>query len=153
MFDKIEVWVDGGIKRGTDVVKALALGARGVGVGRAALFGLGAGGKEGVERVLEILKAETETCMRLLGVERVDQLGLQHVSDLRLGYECEAKELTIYTDRSTPVRWKRTSMTVQRHWNDRASAHEFSRDCNSPKVCRKNDKIYKSLNYRSHVAV
>jgi L-lactate dehydrogenase (cytochrome) len=153
VFDKIEVWVDGGIKRGTDVVKALALGARGVGVGRAALFGLGAGGKEGVERVLEILKAETETCMRLLGVERVDQLGLQHVSDLRLGYECEAKELTIYTDRSTPVRWKRTSMTVQRHWNDRASAHEFSRDCNSPKVCRKNDKIYKSLNYRSHVAV
>ncbi|KAF2640906.1 L-lactate dehydrogenase [Massarina eburnea CBS 473.64] len=80
VFDKIEVWVDGGIKRGTDVVKALALGARGVGVGRAALFGLGAGGKEGVERVLEILKAETETCMRLLGVERIDQLGLQHIN-------------------------------------------------------------------------
>ena len=53
VFDRIEVWVDGGIKRGTDVVKALCLGARGVGVGRAALFGLGAGGKEGVERVLE----------------------------------------------------------------------------------------------------
>ena len=53
MFDRIEVWVDGGIKRGTDVVKALCLGARGVGVGRAALFGLGAGGKEGVARVLE----------------------------------------------------------------------------------------------------
>ncbi|KAF1961171.1 L-lactate dehydrogenase [Byssothecium circinans] len=80
VFDKVEVWVDGGIKRGTDVVKALALGARGVGVGRAALFGLGAGGREGVERVLEILKAETETCMRLLGVERVDQLGLQHIN-------------------------------------------------------------------------
>jgi isopentenyl diphosphate isomerase/L-lactate dehydrogenase-like FMN-dependent dehydrogenase len=53
VFDKIEVWVDGGIKRGTDVVKALCLGARGVGVGRAALFGLGAGGKEGVARMLE----------------------------------------------------------------------------------------------------
>ena len=53
VFDKIEVWVDGGIKRGTDVVKALCLGARGVGIGRAALFGLGAGGKEGVARVLE----------------------------------------------------------------------------------------------------
>jgi L-lactate dehydrogenase (cytochrome) len=53
VFDRIEVWVDGGIKRGTDVVKALCLGAKGVGVGRAALFGLGAGGKEGVERVLE----------------------------------------------------------------------------------------------------
>ncbi|KAF2791382.1 hypothetical protein K505DRAFT_363876 [Melanomma pulvis-pyrius CBS 109.77] len=80
VFDRIEVWVDGGIKRGTDVVKALCLGARGVGVGRAALFGLGAGGKEGVARVLEILKAETETCMRLLGVDRIDQLGMQHIN-------------------------------------------------------------------------
>ncbi|KAM5360612.1 hypothetical protein ACJZ2D_013635 [Fusarium nematophilum] len=53
VLSKIEVWVDGGIKRGTDVVKALCLGARGVGVGRAALFGLGAGGQGGVERVLE----------------------------------------------------------------------------------------------------
>jgi L-lactate dehydrogenase (cytochrome) len=53
VFDRVEVWVDGGIKRGTDVVKALCLGAKGVGLGRAALFGLGAGGKEGVARVLE----------------------------------------------------------------------------------------------------
>ncbi|KAF2118908.1 L-lactate dehydrogenase [Lophiotrema nucula] len=80
VFDRIEVWVDGGIKRGTDVVKALCLGAKGVGIGRGALFGLGAGGKEGVARVLEILKAETETCMRLLGVERIDQLGMQHIN-------------------------------------------------------------------------
>ncbi|KAL5118808.1 hypothetical protein ACEQ8H_003311 [Pleosporales sp. CAS-2024a] len=80
VFERIEVWVDGGIKRGTDVVKALCLGARGVGLGRAALFGLGAGGKEGVARVLEILKAETETCMRLLGVERVEELGMQHIN-------------------------------------------------------------------------
>lgn len=80
VLNKIEVWVDGGIKRGTDVVKALCLGAKGVGIGRAPLFGLGAGGQKGVERVLEILKAETETAMRLLGVERVDQLGMQHVS-------------------------------------------------------------------------
>ncbi|RQM07297.1 hypothetical protein DH86_00001005 [Scytalidium sp. 3C] len=53
VFSRIEVWVDGGIKRGTDVVKALCLGARAVGVGRAALFGLGAGGPEGVERTFE----------------------------------------------------------------------------------------------------
>jgi isopentenyl diphosphate isomerase/L-lactate dehydrogenase-like FMN-dependent dehydrogenase len=53
VFSRIEVWVDGGIKRGTDVVKALCLGARGVGVGRAALFGLGAGGTEGVYRTYE----------------------------------------------------------------------------------------------------
>ncbi|EOD43051.1 putative mitochondrial cytochrome b2 protein [Neofusicoccum parvum UCRNP2] len=80
VFDRIEVWVDGGIKRGTDVVKALCLGAKAVGVGRAALFGLGAGGKEGVARMLEILKAETETAMRLLGVERVEDLGMQHIN-------------------------------------------------------------------------
>ena len=53
VFDKIDVWVDGGIKRGTDVVKALCLGAKAVGIGRAALYGLGAGGVPGVERVLE----------------------------------------------------------------------------------------------------
>ena len=80
VFSRIEVWVDGGIKRGTDVVKALCLGAKAVGVGRAALFGLGAGGKQGVERTFEILKAETETCMRLLGVEKVSDLGRKHVS-------------------------------------------------------------------------
>lgn len=80
VFSRIEVWVDGGIKRGTDIVKALCLGARAVGVGRAALFGLGAGGQEGVERTFEILEAEMKTCMRLLGVERVDQLSMKHVS-------------------------------------------------------------------------
>jgi L-lactate dehydrogenase (cytochrome) len=80
VFNRIEVIVDGGIKRGTDVVKALALGARAVGLGRAALFGLGAGGIEGVERTLEILKAETETAMRLLGVEHIKDLGPQHVN-------------------------------------------------------------------------
>lgn len=53
VLGKIQLWVDGGIKRGTDVVKALCLGASAVGIGRAALFGLGAGGQAGVERTLE----------------------------------------------------------------------------------------------------
>jgi isopentenyl diphosphate isomerase/L-lactate dehydrogenase-like FMN-dependent dehydrogenase len=53
VFTRIEVWVDGGIRRGTDVVKALCLGAKAVGVGRAALYGLGAGGTEGVHRTFE----------------------------------------------------------------------------------------------------
>ena len=79
VLNKLEVWVDGGIKRGTDVVKALALGAKGVGIGRNALYGLGAGGPEGVERVFELLRAEIETAMRLLGVEKVSELGSQHV--------------------------------------------------------------------------
>ncbi|OJJ44154.1 hypothetical protein ASPZODRAFT_135638 [Penicilliopsis zonata CBS 506.65] len=80
VFDKLEVWVDGGVRRGTDVVKALALGARAVGIGRPALWGLAAGGVEGVKRTLQILSDETKTCMRLLGVERVDQLGPQYVN-------------------------------------------------------------------------
>ncbi|KUJ22535.1 uncharacterized protein LY89DRAFT_680674 [Mollisia scopiformis] len=80
VFNRIEVWVDGGIKRGTDVVKALCLGAKAVGVGRPALFGLGAGGVEGVHRTFEILKAETETCMRLLGVEKISELGPKHIN-------------------------------------------------------------------------
>lgn len=65
VLNRIDVWVDGGIKRGTDVVKALCLGAKAVGIGRPALFGLGAGGPEGVERVLE---------SKLLGHERIQLL-------------------------------------------------------------------------------
>lgn len=53
VLDRLDVWIDGGIKRGTDVVKALCLGAKAIGVGRAALYGLGAGGIDGVERMLQ----------------------------------------------------------------------------------------------------
>lgn len=53
VFDKLEVFVDGGIRRGTDVVKALCLGAKAVGIGRPPLWGLGAGGVEGVKRTFE----------------------------------------------------------------------------------------------------
>jgi L-lactate dehydrogenase (cytochrome) len=80
VLDVLDVVVDGGIKRGTDVVKALALGAKAVGIGRSALFGLGAGGIEGVERVLEILRDETATTTRLLGSARVTDLRPNHVN-------------------------------------------------------------------------
>lgn len=80
VLSKLEVFVDGGIKRGTDVVKALCLGAKGVGLGRAPLYGLGAGGQAGVERVLQILKAEVETAMRLLGARTVAELSPRHVN-------------------------------------------------------------------------
>ncbi|KAJ5403584.1 Hydroxyacid oxidase 2 [Penicillium cosmopolitanum] len=80
VFDKIEVWMDGGVRRGTDVVKALCLGAKGVGIGRPPLWGLAAGGVDGVKRTLQILADETKTCMRLLGVQRVEQLGMQHIN-------------------------------------------------------------------------
>lgn len=80
VFTKLDVLVDGGIKRGTDVVKALCLGAKGVGIGRAPLWGLAAGGIQGVERTFEILDAEVQTAMRLLGANRVEDLGMRHVS-------------------------------------------------------------------------
>ncbi|KAF3941695.1 hypothetical protein ABW19_dt0200699 [Dactylella cylindrospora] len=80
VFDKIEVWVDGGIKRGTDVVKALCLGAKAVGIGRGALFGLSVGGTEGVERVIDILHEEMATCIRLLGAGSISDLGMQYIN-------------------------------------------------------------------------
>ncbi|KJR88469.1 uncharacterized protein SPSK_07251 [Sporothrix schenckii 1099-18] len=74
VFDHLEVWVDGGIKRGTDVVKALCLGAKGVGIGRAPLWALGAGGWRGVERTFQIFSDEIATCMKLLGAKTVSDL-------------------------------------------------------------------------------
>jgi (S)-mandelate dehydrogenase len=65
--ERIEVMVDGGFRRGTDIVKALALGARAVLMGRAPLYGLAAGGEPGALRALEILRAEIERTMSLLG--------------------------------------------------------------------------------------
>ncbi|KAH8910412.1 FMN-dependent dehydrogenase [Coniochaeta sp. PMI_546] len=80
VLDTIEIWIDGGIKRGTDVVKALCLGAKAVGVGRAALWGLGAGGWKGVDRTFEILQGEIDTCMKLLGAKNVSDLGPRFVN-------------------------------------------------------------------------
>ncbi len=76
---RAEVYVDGGVRRGADVLIALALGARGVLVGRPAVFGLAVGGGHGARRVLDILAAEIRTDMALLGVSRPDEIGAQHV--------------------------------------------------------------------------
>jgi 4-hydroxymandelate oxidase len=71
---QIPVFIDGGFRRGTDVVKALALGAKAVGVGRPYLWGLGAFGEEGVERVLEIMRTETRVAMQQCGVKAISEL-------------------------------------------------------------------------------
>lgn len=71
---RIPVLVDGGIRRGTDVVKALAIGARAVCIGRPYLWGLGAFGQPGVERVLEIMRVETRAAMQQCGVRTVKEL-------------------------------------------------------------------------------
>lgn len=72
--DRAVVLVDGGVRRGSDVVKALALGARAVLVGRPYLYGLGAAGRPGVERVLEVLEQEMSRTMALLGCASVASL-------------------------------------------------------------------------------
>jgi len=78
--DKISVLVDGGIRRGTDVFKALALGARAVCIGRPYAWGLAAFGQEGVEKVLEILRAELELVMRQCGTRTIPEIGRTLVS-------------------------------------------------------------------------
>src|SRR5205085_6616944 len=66
--DRLDVLVDGGIRRGTDVLKALALGARAVMIGRPVLWGLTVGGADGVQAVLELLRAELDVALGLAGV-------------------------------------------------------------------------------------
>ena len=72
--DRIEVLLDGGIRRGSDIVKALCLGARAVMVGRAYAYGLGAGGEAGVARAIEILQTDLVRTLKLLGCASVADL-------------------------------------------------------------------------------
>lgn len=72
--DRAEVILDGGIRRGTDIIKALALGARAVAVGRAFLYGLAAGGEAGVARAIELLATELRRDLALLGCTDVRNL-------------------------------------------------------------------------------
>jgi 4-hydroxymandelate oxidase len=71
---KVPVIVDGGVRRGTDIFKALALGATAVGIGRPQCWGLGAFGQAGVEAVLEILHRELRTIMRQAGTTSIDKI-------------------------------------------------------------------------------
>ncbi len=77
--DGVDLICDGGVRRGSDVVKALALGATACSVGRPYLYGLAAGGEEGVDRALSILFEEFQRTMTLAGVNDVARLELRHV--------------------------------------------------------------------------
>jgi 4-hydroxymandelate oxidase len=77
---RAEVYLDGGVRRGSDVLIALALGARAVLIGRPYLFALAAGGRTGVQRALELIAAEIENAMALLGVRDVDEISRGHVT-------------------------------------------------------------------------
>ena len=76
---QIEVWMDGGVRRGSDIVKALCLGARAVLCGRAYAYALSAAGEAGVTRALEILRADVERTLRLLGCPSVAALDRSYV--------------------------------------------------------------------------
>ena len=81
---RLEVYVDGGIRRGSDAVKALALGARAVMAGRAPLWGLACDGEAGARDVLELLRAEIELTLALLGCTSPEAVGPQHVRRIDL---------------------------------------------------------------------
>jgi isopentenyl diphosphate isomerase/L-lactate dehydrogenase-like FMN-dependent dehydrogenase len=76
---QVEVWMDGGIRRGADIVKALCLGARAVLCGRAYAYALSAAGETGVTRAIEILRAEVDRTVRLLGCPSVAELDRSYV--------------------------------------------------------------------------
>lgn len=77
--DKLEIICDGGVRRGTHVLKAIALGANACSIGRGYLFALAAGGQKGVERALLLLKAEVERSMALVGCDAISKLGGQYI--------------------------------------------------------------------------
>lgn len=72
--DKLEIYIDGGVRRATDIIKALCLGARGVGIGRPFLYAMSSYGFEGADRAMQLLKDEMEMNMRLIGCTRVADL-------------------------------------------------------------------------------
>ncbi|HMA87812.1 MAG TPA: alpha-hydroxy acid oxidase [Burkholderiales bacterium] len=77
--DRIDVMMDGGIRRGTHVLKALSLGAKAVGVGRYYLFALAAAGQDGVERALGLMREEIERGMKLMGCSSISELSRENV--------------------------------------------------------------------------
>jgi isopentenyl diphosphate isomerase/L-lactate dehydrogenase-like FMN-dependent dehydrogenase len=90
--DRVEVFVDGGIRRGTDVVKALALGARACLIGRPYLYGLAAAGEAGVARVLEIFRTEITQAMALLGCPTVADITPDTVTTEQAGWSAELQK-------------------------------------------------------------
>lgn len=79
--DQIEVHLDGGIRSGQDVLKAIALGAKGTYIGRPFLYGLGALGKEGVTLALDIIRKEMDTTMALCGKRRIAEVGRDIIAE------------------------------------------------------------------------
>jgi hypothetical protein len=96
--NRIPVFIDGGVRHGTDVFKALAVGAKGVGIGRPYIYGLGAFGQAGVDRVIEILQGELTLAMGQLRnadggrdhSELCGDAGMENLSSVSARYNCRS---------------------------------------------------------------
>ncbi|VDB85366.1 unnamed protein product [Peniophora sp. CBMAI 1063] len=102
LLDRHEVHIDGGVTRGTDVLKALCLGARGVGLGRAFLYGNALWGEEGCRRTIEIMRNEIITGMRLMGVTRIEQLRPELVRWAMNSLSYLSRQLDVLATKSAP---------------------------------------------------
>jgi len=106
--DKVEVFVDGGIRRATDIFKAVALGAKAVGIGRPVIYSLAAFGQDGVEKMLQLLKDELTMCMRLMGAPTVGDIvpGMiqtRNISDHFVAQASDNLLNSIYVPLATPI--------------------------------------------------
>ncbi|RDH36469.1 FMN-dependent dehydrogenase [Aspergillus welwitschiae] len=97
VFDRLEVFVDGGIRRGTDIIKAICLGAKAVGMGRHFLYSL-CYGQEGVERLIEIMRDELETTMKLLGITELSQAHLGLLNTLDVDHLIPKQSASLYSE-------------------------------------------------------
>lgn len=95
----VEIVLDGGVMRGTDIAKAIALGADAVGVGKAYLYGLAAGGENGVRKAVDILQDELERAMGLLGTRTVEDLKREGPNLIRKIGEVEQQHLKYLQER------------------------------------------------------
>lgn len=101
--DATEVWVDGGIRTGQDVMKALALGAKGTMIGRAFMYALGAMGEPGVARMLEIVRNELDVTMALTGVRSIGEIGPHNFHEPRVAQAFRARTAEAMTQREESV--------------------------------------------------
>ncbi|PVH22700.1 hypothetical protein CXQ85_005274 [Candidozyma haemuli] len=99
---KIDIFVDGGVRRGSDIIKCLALGAKGVGLGRIFLYANSCYGEEGVRKAIDLLRSEMILDMKLLGVTKISDLGPQHL-DLRNIHSRLPPNDNLYNDNYEPL--------------------------------------------------
>lgn len=103
--DKIEIYLDGGVRRGSDIIKALCLGAKGVGLGRPFLYAMAGYGEDGVSHLINILQAEIENNMRLLGVDKIEDLNETLVDCKSLSFKNPRINDSLYDEAYEPLQF------------------------------------------------